>query len=54
MEQMQEREGETGDGDASGCFQVLSLILLMLSHPKYLGPMQGPSIVITNSFLCLS
>lgn len=54
MERMLEREGETGDGEASGCFQVLSLILLMLSQPKYLGPMQGPSIMITNSFLCFS
>lgn len=50
---MLERGGETGGGEASGGFQVLSLVLLMLSYPISLGSMQGRSIVIRNSFLCL-
>lgn len=50
---MLEREGETGGREASGGFQVLSLVLTMLSHFMYLGSMKGPSIVI-NFFLCLS
>ena len=51
VEQMLEREGETIGGEASGGFQVLGLILLMLSHPMYFCSMQGPSTEITHSFL---
>lgn len=53
MGQIPEREGETGGGEASGGFQVLSLVLMMLSHLMYLDSMKGPSVVI-YSFLCLS
>lgn len=54
MEKMLERGSEMGGGEASDGFQVLSLVVLTLSQPMYLGSIQGPSVTITNSFLCLS
>lgn len=51
---MLERGSEMGGGEASDGFQVLSLVVLTLSQPMYLGSIQGPSVTITNSFLCLS